>query len=80
MAVPDIDQEIDALYESLSYPRPVLVVLSGPSGVGKDATLDLMQTIGHNFHFVVTATTRPIRPDEVDGKDYHFVTVANSPR
>ena len=69
------DQEISAIYESLNQPRPVLVVLSGPSGVGKDATLDMLRASGHPFHFVVTATTRPIRPNEVDGRDYHFLSV-----
>ncbi|MCB0065166.1 MAG: guanylate kinase [Caldilineaceae bacterium] len=57
-------------------PRPVLVVISGPSGVGKDATLNLMkQRADFPFYFVVTATTRPKRPAEVDGVDYHFVSV-----
>ncbi len=69
------DHEIDALYESLNRPRPVLVVLSGPSGVGKDATLNLMKQYYPSFHFVVTATTRPIRPGEVHGRDYYFVSM-----
>jgi len=69
------DGEIEALYEQLNTPRPVLVVLSGPSGVGKDATLNLLKQTNHPFHFVVTATTRPIRPGEVDGVDYHFVSM-----
>ncbi|MCD6289817.1 MAG: guanylate kinase [Anaerolineae bacterium] len=56
-------------------PRPVLVVISGPSGVGKDATLKRMKELGYPFYFVVTATTRPPRPGEVDGVDYHFVSV-----
>jgi guanylate kinase len=55
---------------------PVLVVLSGPSGVGKDAVLHRMKAMGYPFHFVVTATTRPPRPGEVDGVDYHFVSPA----
>ncbi len=71
----DSDQEVQALYARLQAPRPVLVVLSGPSGVGKDATLERMKQHGHDFHFVVTATTRPIRPGEVDGVSYHFVGV-----
>jgi guanylate kinase len=69
------DQEIDALYDSISKPRPLLVVLSGPSGVGKDATLQLLKQNSYPFYFVVTATTRPRRPGEVDGVDYHFVSV-----
>ncbi|MGB0389226.1 MAG: guanylate kinase [Ardenticatenaceae bacterium] len=53
--------------------NPLLIVISGPSGVGKDATLKQMQELGHPFHFVVTATTRPIRKGEVHGVDYFFV-------
>ncbi|MCB0046628.1 MAG: guanylate kinase [Caldilineaceae bacterium] len=65
----------DALYASIHQPRPLLVVISGPSGVGKDATLQLLAESNHSFYFVVTATTRPIRPGEKDGKDYHFVNM-----
>jgi guanylate kinase len=71
------DEDIELLYESLTHPRPVLVVISGPSGVGKDATLNLMKQYGTSFYFVVTATTRPQRPNEVDGVDYHFVSVGD---
>ncbi len=52
---------------------PILVVLSGPSGVGKDAALKRMRTMDRPWHFVVTCTTRPMRPQEVDGLDYIFV-------
>jgi guanylate kinase len=55
-------------------PQPLLVVLSGPSGVGKDSILMRMRDIGFPFHFVVTATSRPQRPGERDGYDYHFVS------
>jgi guanylate kinase len=54
--------------------NPLLVVISGPSGAGKDATVKRMEEMGYPFHFVVTATTRPRRPNEVDGLDYHFVS------
>ncbi len=54
---------------------PLLVVISGPSGVGKDKTLNLMKEMGYPFYFVVTATTRPKRPDEIDGKDYFFISM-----
>ncbi|HIC90161.1 MAG TPA: guanylate kinase [Anaerolineae bacterium] len=64
------------LYERLNEPRPVLVVISGPSGVGKDALLTRMKEKGYSYYFVVTATTRPRRPDEVDGVDYHFVSMS----
>ena len=52
----------------------LLVVVSGPSGVGKDAALRRMRALDYPFHFLVTNTTRPRRPNEVDGKDYHFIT------
>lgn len=55
-------------------PEPLLIVLSGPSGVGKDSVLMRMQERGLPFHFVVTATTRPRRPTEIDGQDYFFVS------
>ena len=51
---------------------PLLIVISGPSGVGKDSVIRRMQARNLPFHFVVTATTRPPRPDEVHGKDYFF--------
>jgi guanylate kinase len=54
--------------------QPLLIVISGPSGVGKDTVLQRMKERGLPFHFVVTANTRPIRPGEVDGVDYIFVT------
>lgn len=71
------DSEVHGLYESLNRSRPVLVVISGPSGVGKDATLHLMKQNDVSFHFVVTATTRPIRPNEIDGVDYHFISMGD---
>ncbi len=54
--------------------QPLLIVISGPSGVGKDSVIQRMKSRHLPFHFVVTATTRPMRPDEVDGVDYHFVS------
>ncbi|MEK6575659.1 MAG: guanylate kinase [Chloroflexota bacterium] len=54
--------------------QPLLVVISGPSGVGKDTVLQRMKERGVPVHFVVTATTRPARPSEVNGVDYIFVS------
>ncbi|MDX1600637.1 MAG: guanylate kinase [Anaerolineales bacterium] len=54
--------------------EPLLIVISGPSGVGKDTVIQRMKARKLPFHFVVTATTRPKRPEEVDGVDYHFVS------
>ena len=52
---------------------PLLVVLSGPSGVGKDAVLNELRMMDRPWHFAVTATTRPMRAGEKDGKDYIFL-------
>jgi guanylate kinase len=51
---------------------PLLIVISGPSGVGKDSVIQRMKERGFPFHFVVTATDRPPRPGEVHGRDYYF--------
>ena len=59
---------------------PLLVVLSGPSGAGKDAVLDELAGRGHRFHRVITCTTRPPRSNERDGVDYHFVSDAEFDR
>jgi len=53
-----------------------MVVISGPSGVGKDTVVDRMQDRGLPFHFVVTATTRARRSTEVEGVDYIFLPQA----
>jgi guanylate kinase len=54
--------------------NPLIIVMSGPSGVGKDATIARIKERGAKFHYVVTTTTRARRPLEVDGKDYYFVS------
>ncbi|MDO9129246.1 MAG: guanylate kinase [Anaerolineales bacterium] len=59
---------------NLFHPQPLLIVLSGPSGVGKDTVLQRMKERNMPFHFVITATTRPKRENEVHGKDYFFVS------
>jgi guanylate kinase len=53
---------------------PLLIIVSGPSGVGKDSVVQRMEQRGFPFHFVVTATDRPPRPTEVHGVDYYFYT------
>jgi guanylate kinase len=55
--------------------RPLLFVISGPSGVGKDAVLAQMKEWGRPMHFTVTATTRKRRDAERNRVDYHFVSV-----
>lgn len=59
---------------NLYQPQPLLVVISGPSGVGKDSVVQRIKATGLPFHFVVTATTREKRPEEVHGEDYIFVS------
>jgi guanylate kinase len=58
----------------LDPPQPLLIVISGPSGVGKDSVLEVMKKRGLPFHFVITATTRIPRPEEQDGVDYFFLS------
>jgi guanylate kinase len=64
----------DASYQRAA--QPLLIVLSGTAGSGKDSVLRRMKERGVPFHFVVTATSRPPRPGEVDGKDYFFLSEA----
>jgi guanylate kinase len=54
--------------------KPLLFVLSGPSGVGKDAVLSHLKNLCPAMKFVTTMTTRPRRANEKDGLDYYFVT------
>ena len=58
----------------LEPPKPLLIVISGPSGVGKDTVLEEMKLRGLPFHFVITATTRHPRPEEKEGIDYFFLS------
>jgi guanylate kinase len=55
-------------------PEPLLIVISGPSGVGKDSVLIRMKEMSLPFHFVITATTRLPRPGEEEGVDYFFIS------
>jgi guanylate kinase len=55
-------------------PANDLVVISGPSAVGKDAVVARLRERGSKFHLVLTTTTRQPRPDEIDGRDYQFVS------
>ena len=62
-----------SLIPDASPSHPLLVVLSGPSGVGKDAVLAELRKLDRSWYFAVTATTRPMRPGERDGVDYIFL-------
>ncbi|MEJ7838321.1 MAG: guanylate kinase [Thermomicrobiales bacterium] len=54
--------------------HPRVIIISGPSGVGKDAVLEQLQHHYPKAKYVVTATTRDMRPDEIDGVHYLFLT------
>ena len=59
----------------LYHPQPLLLVISGPSGVGKDAILQELKRRSLSMYFVVTATTRAKRENEREGIDYFFVSL-----
>ncbi|MDD5509340.1 MAG: guanylate kinase [Dehalococcoidales bacterium] len=54
--------------------KPLLIVLSGPSGVGKDALLSRIRQSGYPLQYVTTVTTRCKRSNERDNEHYHFVS------
>lgn len=54
--------------------NPLLIVISGPSGIGKDAVVGLLQKETPDTHFVITMTSRAPRKEETHGKDYFFVS------
>jgi guanylate kinase len=56
--------------------QTVLLILAGPAGVGKSTLCDRLVATVPGFERVITATTRPPRPNEVNGRDYHFLTEA----
>ncbi|MBQ4513646.1 MAG: guanylate kinase [Anaerolineaceae bacterium] len=56
-------------------PRPLILIISGLSGSGKDTVINRLKEISTvDFHFVVTCNTRKKREGEIDGKDYHFIS------
>ncbi|CAN5761374.1 guanylate kinase [soil metagenome] len=71
-----LNERADELIEDLhSLRRPRVVVISGPSGVGKDAVIQEMRARLPELHYAVTATTRERRPGEIDGVHYHFMEI-----
>lgn len=54
--------------------KPLLLVISGPSGAGKDAVSTRMKELGYPLEYIVTVTTRPRRSNERDNVNYHFVS------
>ena len=55
--------------------RGLLFVLSSPSGAGKSTIARMLLTEDRDIDMSISVTTRPMRPGEVDGRDYHFVDV-----
>lgn len=53
--------------------KPLLIVISGPSGAGKDALLTRMKKSGYPLKYIITVTTRAQRAKERDNVNYHFV-------
>jgi guanylate kinase len=54
--------------------NPLVIIISGPSGVGKDAILHRMRALGSPFEYVTTVTTRRRRANEKHMVDYHFIS------
>jgi guanylate kinase len=75
-ATTPLARRADASLSRYMHPSSVLLVVSGPSGVGKDSVVRRLRRSGHPFHFVVTMTDRPPRRGEVEGEDYGFVSTA----
>ena len=64
----------DSISFDFSNPYPLLIVVSGPSGVGKDSAIQALKRRNLPLHVVVTTTNRKPRPGEVDGVDYYFIS------
>ncbi len=76
MTVPD-DQPFDGdefIARLRARRQPRVFVISGPSGVGKDSVLDRLRERESDSHFAVTATTRDLRPGELHGIHYYFLS------
>ena len=58
----------------MTFPNPMLVVVSGPSGVGKSTIVAELARRRPQVVPIVTATTRARRGEEIDGVHYHFIT------
>ena len=63
-----------ASLKKIAEKRPLFIVLSGPSGIGKDAILTRMKESDYPLEYITTVTTRPRRAKERDNVDYHLVS------
>ena len=63
-----------ASHKKTAEERPLFIVLSGPSGIGKDAILARMKESDYPLEYITTVTTRPRRVKERDNVDYHFIS------
>lgn len=72
----DVEQQLGpfSAAPAVAPPPALVVIISGPSGVGKDAVINRLRERRPDIHFVVTATSRPRREGEVHGVDYFFVS------
>lgn len=71
--MPTPEERADEIIADLrAIGRPRLIVISGPSAVGKDTIIDRMRALHPEIYFAVTVTTRPRRPGEIDGIHYFF--------
>lgn len=67
--------EIEASGYIVEDPEPLILIISGLSGSGKDTVINRLKEISTiDFHFIVTCNTRKKRKGEIDGKDYHFIS------
>jgi guanylate kinase len=79
---PDHDARLDTIFAEgdaligriRDANTPRIFIISGPSGVGKDSVIEQLRETFPSAQYVVTATTRPVRPGEVDGVHYVFLT------
>ena len=67
---------VDEAERRMTFPNPLLVVVSGPSGVGKSTIVAQLARAHPQVVPIVTATTRHRRPEEVDNVHYHFLSLA----
>lgn len=72
----EVDDPETSPDKRMTFPNPMLVVVSGPSGVGKSTIVAQLAAARPQVVPIVTATTRARRPDEVDKVHYHFMDTA----